>query len=70
MGASGAAIEDIAGRRGHAFQIFLDLLAQQPGLLEPLVTHTFSLKHYRQAFLTARHKDQHQSVKVLIELNG
>ena len=32
-----------------------------------IITHRFPIDAYREAFLTARNKTRHQSVKVLLE---
>ena len=67
IGASGYGIEELDGTRAHAFDIYLSLLSA--GRLDPapLVTHRFPLDRYREAFLVARGKRRHRSVKVLFD---
>jgi threonine dehydrogenase-like Zn-dependent dehydrogenase len=69
IGSNGCGFEPWEGRRSHAFEVFLDLVARQridPGAL---VTHTFPLDRYVDAFLTARRKPLHRSIKVLFDLD-
>jgi threonine dehydrogenase-like Zn-dependent dehydrogenase len=54
VGSSGYGIEQVEGKRLHAFEHFFDFLAS--GRLDPsgIVTHRFPLGQYKEALLTAR----------------
>ncbi len=67
VGASGCGMEEHDGRRSHGFSMFLDLLDKGRVSPEPLITHTFQLDQYRDAFVAAREKRTHRSVKVLFD---
>ena len=68
IGSNGAGVEELEGRRRHAFAHYLELL--QSGRLAPesLVTHRFALADYREAFLTAYDKGRTRAVKVVFEM--
>ncbi len=51
----------------HAIEIFLDLLARQKLHTKPLVTHTFPLERYDEAFLAAYDKRGSGAIKVLFD---
>ena len=67
VGSNGCSTETIDGTRSHGFALFLDWMAS--GRVDPsaIITHRFPIDAYREAFLTARNKTRHQSVKVLLE---
>ena len=67
VGSSGYAMETFGGRRLHAFELFLELVASGRIDPAPLITHRFGLSEYKTGFLTARQKDRHRSIKVLLE---
>lgn len=70
VGSSGCGIEHHEGRKRHAFEIFLELVANGRVSPERILTHTFGLSAYRDAFLVARDKGRHRSVKVLVDPAG
>jgi threonine dehydrogenase-like Zn-dependent dehydrogenase len=56
------------GRQVRTYELALELLARGDYPAQGLLTHTFPLRHYRQAFQTALDKPRHHSVKVALEL--
>jgi threonine dehydrogenase-like Zn-dependent dehydrogenase len=68
VGASGYGTETFEGRRAHALEHYLDLLAS--GRVDPagVLTHRFVLGDYKNAFLTARSRGSAPAVKVAFEL--
>ena len=56
------------GQRVRTYQLAVDLLARGDYPVQGLVSHTFPLSAYRQAFQTAFDKRRHQSVKVVFDL--
>jgi threonine dehydrogenase-like Zn-dependent dehydrogenase len=58
----------LRGKRVRTYQTAVDLLARGDFPLAGLLTHTFSLHLYRQAFQFALDKPHHQSVKVAVDL--
>jgi threonine dehydrogenase-like Zn-dependent dehydrogenase len=56
------------GRQVHTFQMAVDILASRTYPTEGLLTHTYPLWEYRQAFQTAMDKATTQSMKVAIRL--
>ena len=70
IGSSGYGLESFEGTRQHSFSLYLDLL--QNGRIDPgaVVSHRFPLGSYKDAFLTARNKADHRSMKVLFAFGG
>lgn len=56
------------GQRVRTYQLAVDLLAKEDYPVQGLVSHTFPLRDYREAFRTAFDKRRHQSVKVVFDL--
>jgi threonine dehydrogenase-like Zn-dependent dehydrogenase len=56
------------GRRRRTYEVALELLASRDFPTAGLVSHTFPLGRYRQAFRAALDKRTHQSVKVSVDL--
>jgi threonine dehydrogenase-like Zn-dependent dehydrogenase len=69
IGSNSAGIEIFEGRRVHAFAEYLDLVATGRLDLASMITHTFGLAEYRDAFMTARQKVAAQSIKVVFEFS-
>lgn len=67
VGSSGCSFETIEGKEAHAFAHYLDLVAARRVDPAPMITHRFPLPSYRDAFLTARDKARHRSIKVLFD---
>jgi threonine dehydrogenase-like Zn-dependent dehydrogenase len=70
LGSSGYGIEEIEGRRAHAFDHFFRLLSN--GRLETagLVTDRFGLEQYKEAFLAARGEAAPRTIKAVFDLAG
>lgn len=66
LGASGYGVETFDGERRHAFDLYLDLARDRAVDARPIVTHRMPLDQWRDAFLVARDKPRHRSVKVLL----
>ena len=58
------------GRQVRTYQLAVDLLGQGDYPLKGLLSHTFPLQDYRQAFAVAFDKKLHQTVKVALDLRG
>jgi threonine dehydrogenase-like Zn-dependent dehydrogenase len=58
----------IRGERRRTYQVAVDLLAGGNFPAAGLLTHTFSLRQYRQVFQTALDKRRHKCVKVAVDL--
>ena len=56
------------GQRVRTYQLAVDLLARGDYPVKGLVSHTFPLSDYREAFQVAFNKRRHQSVKVAFDL--
>ena len=67
MGSNSFAVENYHGRRAHAFEFFLNFLADKTIDLSGLVTHKFPLAGYRQAFDTLVSKQGARAVKVVFD---
>jgi len=56
------------GQQVRTYQMAVDLLAGGDFPVAGLLTHTFPLSRYQQAFQTALDKRHHNSVKVAVDL--
>jgi threonine dehydrogenase-like Zn-dependent dehydrogenase len=67
LGSSGYGTEDFEGRRAHAIDHYLGLVAG--GRIDPasVLTHRFALRDYKNAFLAARSKGADRAVKVAFD---
>ena len=64
VGSNAFGIETFEGRRLHAMRIYFELVAR--GLdVTPIVTHSYTLDQYREAFLALHDKDGSGAVKAL-----
>jgi threonine dehydrogenase-like Zn-dependent dehydrogenase len=70
VGSNAFAVEEFEGRRLHAMEIYLGLLAQGRLTLPPMVTHRFALADYREALLVAHRKSAHGALKVVFDFGG
>ena len=70
IGSSGYGMETFEGRREHGFALYLRLLEQRRIEAGALISHSFPLGRYKEAFLTARNKASHRSLKVLFAFEG
>ena len=57
---------DLRGKKEHVFEIAIDLVKQKKVSLEPMVTHTFTLEHYREMIEVNMHKGKYKAVKTMI----
>ncbi len=64
LGSNGAAMENFQGQKAHAFEFIQNFLAD--GLIDPspLLTHTYPLDQYRQAFDAMAFKKKSSAIKV------
>jgi len=67
VGSNAFGIEELEGRRKHAFELFFDLLDQGRLELPRLVTHRFTLGGYQEALLVAHTKGRNRAVKVVFD---
>jgi erythritol/L-threitol dehydrogenase len=58
----------VKGKRQRTYQHVIDGLVDGCLTADGLLTHTFSLKAYRQAFATALQKKEYQSIKVAFQI--
>jgi len=57
---------DVRGKREHVFEIAIDFVKQEKVSLEPMVTHTFPLEHYRKMIEVNLHKGKYKAVKTMV----
>ena len=67
MGSNAFGIEEIDGERKHAIAHYLDLAAAHRVDLRPMLTHTFGLAQWRDAFLAIANQGESGAVKVAID---
>jgi threonine dehydrogenase-like Zn-dependent dehydrogenase len=67
IGSNAFGVEDFEGRRRHAMEIYLDLVASGRIDVTPILTHRFALDRYRDAFLACGDQGRSGAVKVLFE---
>jgi len=57
---------DLRGKKEHIFEIAIDLAKQKKVSLEPMVTHTFPLEHYREMIEINLRKGKYKAVKTMV----
>jgi threonine dehydrogenase-like Zn-dependent dehydrogenase len=67
VGSNAFGIEEIDGERKHAIAHYLDLAAAHRVDLRPMLTHTFGLEQWRDAFLAIANQEESGAVKVAID---
>jgi len=67
VGSNAFGVEEIAGRRQHAMQWYLELVRTKRVDVTPIITHRFRLDAYREAFMTCYDQGKSGAVKVLFE---
>jgi threonine dehydrogenase-like Zn-dependent dehydrogenase len=67
VGSNAFGIEEIDGERKHAIAHYLDLAAAHRVDLRPMLTHTFGLEQWRDAFLAIANQGESGAVKVAID---
>lgn len=67
IGSNAFGVESFEGRRKHAMEIYLDLIAS--GRLQPpdLITHRFRLEDFQTAFLITHSKIKSNAIKAVID---
>jgi len=70
IGSNAFGVEEFEGRRRHAMEIYLDLVASGRIDVTPILTHRFPLEHWRDAFLACGDQATSGAVKVLFEYPG
>lgn len=67
VGSNAFGVEEVDGRRKHAIAHYLDLAAAGRVDLRPMLTHTFALAQWRDAFRALADQGESGAVKVAID---
>jgi threonine dehydrogenase-like Zn-dependent dehydrogenase len=67
VGSNAFGIEEIDGQRKHAIAHYLDLVLAGRMDLGPMLTHTFRLEQWRDAFLAIANQGESGAVKVAFD---
>jgi threonine dehydrogenase-like Zn-dependent dehydrogenase len=67
VGSNAFGIEEVDGQRKHAIVHYLDLVVAGRIDLRPMLTHTFGLERWRDAFLAIANQGESGAVKVAID---
>jgi threonine dehydrogenase-like Zn-dependent dehydrogenase len=67
VGSNAFGFEEVEGRRQHGIAHYLDLVADGRVDLRPMLTHTFPLDQWRDAFLTIANQGASGAIKVAID---
>ena len=67
VGSNAFGMEEVEGRRAHGIEHYLDLAASGRVDLRPMITHTFRLDEWREAFSVLADQATSGAVKVLID---
>jgi threonine dehydrogenase-like Zn-dependent dehydrogenase len=67
VGSNAFGIEEVDGQRKHAIAHYLDLVADGRLDLRPMLTHTFALDQWRDAFLAIAKQGETGAVKVAFD---
>ena len=70
IGSNAFGVEEFEGRRRHAMEIYLELVASGRIDVTPILTHRFPLDRWRDAFLACGEQGRSGAVKVLFEYPG
>ncbi len=70
VGSNAFGVEEVGGVRKHAIAHYLDLAAAGLVDLGPMLTHTFALEQWRDAFLAIAEQGQSGAVKVAFDQRG
>jgi threonine dehydrogenase-like Zn-dependent dehydrogenase len=65
IGSNAFGVEELAGRRQHAMEWYLELIRTHGVDVTPILTHRFALDDYRAAFLAGHDPDASGAVKML-----
>jgi threonine dehydrogenase-like Zn-dependent dehydrogenase len=67
VGSNAFGIEEVDGVRKHGIEHYLDLVADGRVDLSGMLTHTFALSEWREAFLTIAEQERTGAIKVAID---
>jgi threonine dehydrogenase-like Zn-dependent dehydrogenase len=67
VGSNAFGIEEIDGVRKHALEHDLDFVRSDRIDISPMLTHTFRLEQWRDAFTTIATQDQTGAIKVAFD---
>lgn len=67
VGSNAFGVEEVDGLRKHAIEHYLDLVSAGRIDLRPMLTHTFRLEQWREAFLAIADQGESGAVKVAID---
>jgi threonine dehydrogenase-like Zn-dependent dehydrogenase len=67
VGSNAFGVEEVDGQRKHAIAHYLDLVVAGRIDLRPMLTHTFGLEQWRDAFLAIANQGESGAVKVAID---
>jgi threonine dehydrogenase-like Zn-dependent dehydrogenase len=67
VGSNAFGVEEVAGQRKDAIAHYFDLAADDRIDLAPMLTHTFALDQWRDAFLAIADQGESGAVKVAID---
>jgi len=67
VGSNAFGFEDVEGRRKHAIAHYLDLATDGRVDLRPMLTHTFRLAQWREAFLAIANQAESGAIKVAFD---
>lgn len=67
VGSNAFGIEEVDGQRKHAIAHYLDLAGAQRIDLRPMLTHTFGLEQWRDAFGVLANQAESGAVKVAFD---
>ena len=67
VGSNAFGVEEVDGQRKHAIAHYLDLVADGRVDLRPMLTHTFPLDRWRDAFLAIANQGESGAVKVALD---
>jgi len=70
VGSNAFGIEEVEGRRQHGILHYLDLVTAGRIDMTPMLTHTFALEQWRDAFRTIAEQGQTGAVKVAFDLRA
>jgi threonine dehydrogenase-like Zn-dependent dehydrogenase len=67
VGSNAFGVEEVDGQRKHAIEHYLDLVTGGRIDLRPMLTHTFALDQWRDAFLAIANQGETGAVKVAFD---
>ena len=67
VGSNAFGVEEVEGVRRHGIEHYLDLAASGRVNLRPMLTHTFRLEQWREAFATIATQGETGAIKVAID---